>query len=490
MSTSTTNPLIGADQTGRIFSPVWQSALGGTVAVTDKATGEVLFESGLANGADVAAAALSARAAQVAWGATPGPLRGDVIRKFAALVEASAAEITTWIVRETGSIPPKAQFEIFTTVREAVEAAALAGLPVGQILASTARRPSIARRVPIGVVGVITPWNSPFILAARAILPALVLGNTVLLKPDVQTPVSGGHLIARLMEEAGLPSGVLHVLPGGVETGEALVADSNVGMVSFTGSTAVGRRVGEVCGRMLKRVALELGGNNALIVFDDADLERASSAGAFGSFFHQGQICFTVGRHLVHESVLKQYTALLTKRAAALQVGDPNRAQVHLGPMINQKQTDRAMRIVTDSIAQGAKVETGARADGLYFRPTVLSGVTPEMPVFRDEIFAPVAAITVFRSEEEAIELANRTEYGLAAAVFTANQTLAMRVAGKLRTGIVHINDQTVNHEIFGPIGGMGASGNGARSGNVTSLDEYTLWQWVTVAETVPSYPF
>ncbi len=490
MTTATTQPLIGPDQTGRIFSTAWQQAMGGKVAVTDKATGDVLFESGLANAADVAAAALSARAAQVAWGATPGPLRGDVLRKFASLVEANAAEITTWIVRETGSIPPKAQFEIFTTVREAIEAAALAGMPVGQILASTAGRPSYAHRVPIGVVGVITPWNSPFILAARAILPALVLGNAVLLKPDVQTPVSGGHLIARLMEEAGLPSGVLHVLPGGVETGEALVADPNVGMVSFTGSTAVGRRVGEVCGRMLKRVALELGGNNALIVFDDADLERASSAGAFGSFFHQGQICFTAGRHLVHESVLKQYTALLTQRAAALQVGDPHRAQVHLGPMINQKQTDRALRIVTDSIAQGAKVETGATAEGLYFRPTVLSGVTPEMPVFKDEIFAPVAPITVFRTEEEAIELANRTEYGLAASIFTTDQTRAMRVAGKLRTGIVHINDQTVNHEIFGPIGGMGASGNGARSGNVTSLDEYTQWQWVTVAETVPTYPF
>src|SRR5258706_5503043 len=175
-------------------------------------------------------------------------------------------------------------------------------------------------------------------------LPALVLGNAVLLKPDIQPPVSGGHLLARLMEEAGLPAGVLHVLPGGAETGEALVADPNVGMVSFTGSTAVGRRVGEVAGRMLKRVALELGGNNALIVFDDADLERASSAAAFGSFFHQGQIFFTAGRHLVHEAVLEQYTAMLPKRAAVLQVGDPNRAQAPLGPKIKQRQTDPGMR--------------------------------------------------------------------------------------------------------------------------------------------------
>jgi benzaldehyde dehydrogenase (NAD) len=490
MSTLKSNPLIGPEHAGRIFSPAWQDALGGKVAVTEKATGDVLFESGVANAADVKAAAANARDAQGAWAATPGPMRGDVLRKFASLVEAHADEITTWIVRETGSIPPKAQFEIFTTVREAVEASALAGMPVGQILASTAGRPSYARRVPIGVVAVITPWNSPFILAARAMLPALVMGNAVLLKPDVQTPVSGGHLLARLMQEAGLPAGVLHVLPGGADTGEALVADPNVGMVSFTGSTAVGRRVGEVGGKMLKRVALELGGNNALIVFEDADLERASSAGAFGSFFHQGQICFTAGRHLVHEKVLKQYTELLSRRAAALQVGDPHRGQFHLGPMINQRQADRAKKIVTDSIAQGAKVETGAQVDGLFFRPTVLSGVTPEMPVFRDEIFAPVAPITVFGSEDEAVALANRTEYGLVASIFTADHVRAMRVAARLRTGIVHVNDQTVNHEIFGPIGGMGASGNGARSGNVTSLDEYTQWQWLTVADTVPGYPF
>src|SRR5438105_1122166 len=356
MNALTKIPLIGPDHAGRILSTGWQNALGGKIAVTDKATGEVLFESGLANAADVTAAAKSARLAQAAWAATPGPLRADVIRKFASLVEANTEEITTWIVRETGSIPPKAQFEIFTTVREAVEAAALAGMPVGQILASTAGRPSYARRVPIGVVGVITPWNSPFILAARAMLPALVLGNAVLLKPDVQTPVSGGHLLARLLEEAGLPAGVLHVLPGGAETGEALVAEPNVGMVSFTGSTAMGRRVGEVAGRMLKRAALELGGNNALIVFDDADLERASSAAAFGSFFHQGQICFTAGRHLVHEEVLAQYTAMLSKRAPALQVRDPSRAQVHLGPMIKQHATDHATPLVPQGLAQRPQV--------------------------------------------------------------------------------------------------------------------------------------
>lgn len=482
--------LIGTGHAGQIFSSGWSRPHGGTVAVTEKATGEVIFESGLADATDVEAAALSAARAQEAWAATPGPARGDVLRKFAALIEQNVAEIREWIVRETGSIPPKGDFEIFTTVREAIEVSALGSAPTGHILASTSSRPSYARRVPMGVIGVITPWNSPFILAARAILPALVAGNAVLLKPDVQTPVSGGLLLARLFEEAGLPAGVLHVLPGGADTGEALVRSAHVQMISFTGSTAVGRHIGQVAGGLLKRVALELGGNNALIIFDDADLEKASSAAAFGSFFHQGQICFTVGRHLVHESVLARYTEMLATRANNLHVGDPFRGLCHLGPMINQKQVDRARKILDDSIAQGAKVEAGGQVDGLNFRPTVLSGVTPEMPVFKDEIFAPVAPIVSFRDDEEAIALANRTEYGLVASLFTSNHARAMRVAGQLRTGIVHINDQTVNHEVFGPIGGMGASGNGARSGNVTALDEFSQWQWVTLAESVPAYPF
>jgi benzaldehyde dehydrogenase (NAD) len=283
---------------------------------------------------------------------------------------------------------------------------------------------------------------------------------------------------------------LLQIVPGGADTGEALVAHPDVSMISFTGSTPVGRRIGEVCGRMLKRAALELGGNNALIVLEDADLEKVSSAAAFGSFFHQGQICFTAGRHLVHESVAKKYTELLAQRAANLHSGDPHQAQVHLGPMINQKQVDRANKLLQASIAQGAKVEAGNAIDGLYFKPTVLSGVTPDMDVFKDEIFAPVAPITTFKTDAEAVALANQTEYGLVASIFSGNQSRAMHMATQMKTGIVHINDQTVNHDVFGAIGGMGASGNGARSGNVTSLDEYTHWQWITVGDEIPGYPF
>jgi benzaldehyde dehydrogenase (NAD) len=311
-----------------------------------------------------------------------------------------------------------------------------------------------------------------------------------LLKPDVQAPVSGGALIAQLFEEAGLPPGVLHILPGDAETGEALVLDRNVNMISFTGSTAVGRRVGELAGRGLKRVSLELGGNNAYIVLDDADVEKAVAAGAFGSYFFQGQICFTAGRHLVHERVADRYIELLKARTRDLRVGDPFRDQVDLGPMINERQAARVERIVQESVAAGAILAVGGRREGLFFEPTVMTAVTPEMPVFKEEIFGPVAPVTVFHSDDEAVELANMTEYGLVASVQSASPTRALRIANQLHTAMVHINDQTINHEAYSPIGGMGASGNGSRFGALSNGDEFTQWQWVTINEEIPPYAF
>jgi benzaldehyde dehydrogenase (NAD) len=221
----------------------------------------------------------------------PSPKRGDVLREFSRLILLHADEITDQLVRETGSIHAKAQWEVRVVAREILEAAALGSQPHG-VLAATAEagRQSLARRIPLGVVGIITPWNSPFILAARAVGPALAMRNAVLLKPDIQTPVIGGFVFALLLEKAGLPKGLFHVLPGAAETGAALVAEPLVDMVSFTGSTRVGRQIGSIAGGKLKRVSLELGGNNPSIVLEDADIEATASAGAWGAFFHQGQI--------------------------------------------------------------------------------------------------------------------------------------------------------------------------------------------------------
>jgi benzaldehyde dehydrogenase (NAD) len=483
--------LDGGDWSGRIYSGGWVTGQGEVADCVEPATGAVLARVGLADAQDVAAATRHAARAQPEWAETIGPARAAVIRKAATLLADNRAEFERWLIREGGAVPGKAAFEVDLTLGELWEAAALPTQPWGHLLPVTeAGRESVARRVPLGVVGVISPWNFPLILSMRAVAPALALGNAVVLKPDVQTAVSGGALVARLFEEAGLPDGLLHVLPGDAEPGAALVEDPNVAMISFTGSTAVGREVGAVAGHTLKRVSLELGGNNALIVLDDADLEVASSAGAWGAFLHQGQVCMTAGRHIVVEQVADEYLDRLTKRAAGLPVGDPYAEQVALGPLINARQLANVDRIVTDTAAAGAEIRTGGTFDGLFYQPTVLAGVTTSMPAFREEIFGPVAPVIVVRDAEEAVTVANETEYGLVAAVQTGSLERGRDLARRLRTGIVHINDQTLNNDAFAPFGGVGASGNGSRFGTQSSWDEFTQWQWVTYREQAHAFPF
>ena len=345
--------------TGRVYGEGWSDAPV-AIDVLQPATGAVIASAGVADGASVAAAAASAAAAQPAWAATPFPDRARVLRRAADLLERHAEEITGWMVRETGSIPPKIGVEIANSVNQIHHAAGLVTQPLAYVLPSPQPdRTSVAHRIPVGVVGVITPWNFPIVLALRSVAPALAVGNAVILKSDPNTPVVGGVLIARLFEEAGLPPGVLHVFSGGAEIGRALVEDPNVAMISFTGSTEAGRSVGELAGRQLKRVVLELGGNSPLIVLDDADIDAAASAGAFGSFLHQGQICIATSRHLVHEKVAEAYVEALAERARRLPVGDPERDEVALGPLINDKQMQRVRRIVDETVAQGARLVTG-----------------------------------------------------------------------------------------------------------------------------------
>ena len=483
--------LEGADWGSRIFSSGWITAQGGTLQTIEPATGEVLAEVGLANKGDVAEAARAARAAQPGWAAKTGPERAALIRRAARILEDNHEEFETWLVREGGAVPGKAGFEVQLVLGELWEAAALPTQPWGHLLPSSEPgRESIARRVPLGVVGVISPWNFPQILSVRAVAPALALGNAVILKPDAQTPVSGGILVARLFEEASLPDGLLHVLPGDAEAGSALAEDPNVAMIAFTGSTAVGRLVGAAAGRTLKRVSLELGGNNALIVLDDADLEVASSAGAWSAFLHQGQICMTAGRHIVMAAVADEYLDRLAARASGLPVGDPNVEQVALGPLINERQLRNVDRIVTQTVEAGAVIRAGGTHDKLFYKPTVLAGVTTKMPAFREEIFGPVAPVIVVQDEAEAVAVANDTEYGLVAAIQTGSRERGRALADQLRTGIVHVNDQTLNNDAYAPFGGTGASGNGSRFGSQSSWDEFTQWQWLTLRDQPHGFPF
>jgi benzaldehyde dehydrogenase (NAD) len=474
-----------------MYSHGWKKAGLGAVEVTEKATGAKLGRIGIASPQDISAAAASAREAQKEWARVAGPKRGDVLREFSRLLIAHSQEVADQLGRETGAIRAKAQWEVQITPREFLEAAALASQPQGILTATLeAGFQSMARRVPLGVIGIITPWNSPIILAARAIGPALAMGNAVILKPDIQTPIAGGVIFARLLEKAGLPSGLFHVLPGGPETGAALVKEPLVDMVSFTGSTRVGRQVGSVASGLLKRVSLELGGNNPYIVLDDANIEAAASAGAWGAFFHQGQICLTGGRHLVHERVAGAYVTALVRKAKALVVGNPLDERVQVGPIVNERQAANVERIVAETVAKGAKVLTGGSRKGLFFEPTVITDVKPGMPAFDEERFGPIAVITTFRDDEEAIALANATDYGLVAAVVSADLARAQRVADALHSGVVHINDQTVVHGVYGPIGGVGASGNGFGHGTVSNADQFSEWQWITTRSQIPAYPF
>ena len=491
MSTVVGSRLFDAEEAhGKLWGGEWRPA-SKTMAVREPATGATLAEVGEASAADVLRAASEAASSQADWAGRPAAERGRVMQRAAALLEEHREEAEMWLVREAGSIRPKAGFEVMQLVLgELKAAAAVTAEPLEHEIPDPTGRRSVMRRVPIGVVGVLAPWNFPMILAIRSVAPALALGNAVVLKADPHTPVSGGYFLSSLLHAAGLPAGLLHVMPGGAEAGGAICEAPEIGMVSFTGSTAVGRLVGEACGRNLKRVALELGGNNAFIVLEDADVEAASSAGAWGSFLHQGQICMTAGRHLVHESLAEDYLEALSARAGHLPVGDPNLHEAAIGPLIDPEHVERVDELVRDARDAGARVLTGGEAASPFYPPTVLAAVTPEMRAWSEEIFGPVAPVMTFASDDEAVELANASEYGLSTGIYTSNLEHGRRLADRVRTGLVHIGDQTVNDDPAAPFGGMGASGNGARFGGPANLEEFLQWQWRTERDVPATYPF
>ncbi len=475
---------------GTAFDGGWSTRLAASQDVVEPATGQPLWRTGVASGADMSAAIGRAHAAQAAWAATPPRDRAAILLKAAALFEQHFDELALMIARETGGIIPKGQHEVREAVVLCRLAAALPMQAQGQVLPSTPGRLSIARRVPHGVVGVISPFNFPLILSLRSVAPALALGNAVVLKPDVRTPASGGFIIARVFQEAGLPAGVLQVLPGHAEAGEALVTDPRVPMIAFTGSPTVGRRIGALAGQHLKKVSLELGGANNLIVLDDADLDAAASAVAFGAWFHQGQICMASNRVLVQASIAEGLKARLVGKATHLPVGDGASGQVALGPMIDHKQLSHFDAVVKDTVQQGATLEAGGTHEGLCYKPTVLSGVKPGMRSFDEEPFGPVVNLVTFGSDDEAVTLANTSQGGLAAAVISRDVGRAMAIGERLNAGMVHINDQTVNDDCTNPFGGPGLGGNGSAVGGPADIDEYTRWQWWTVKAALPQYPF
>ncbi len=474
---------------GRYFDGSWVSTPD-TAAVVSPSTGETIGRVAASTAADLDRSVEAARRAQSAWAAAPAEERAAVMRRAAAIIEENIGTLARWLSDEAGSAQGKAHFEAGLVANEFHLAAATAMMPYGQLLRSARPRLSLNRRRPVGVVGVISPFNFPGILSGRSIAPALALGNAVVLKPDPRTSVSGGLFFAAVLEAAGVPAGVFSVLPGGVEVGSALVDHPAVPIISFTGSTEAGRIIGARAGQLLKRAHLELGGNNALVVLGDVDVAAAASAGAWGSFLHQGQICMTTGRHLVHDSIYDEYVEALSAKAAALPAGDPSTG-APLGPIIDERQRDKIDAIVRETVDAGARVTAGGGYDRLFFEATVLADVTPTHAAFQKEIFGPVAPVTRFSSVDELVDLVNASDYGLSLGILAKDAFRAYELADRLPSGILHINDQTVDDESQAPFGGVGASGTGARfGGHEANIEAFTETQWVTMQADVATYPF
>lgn len=474
----------------KIFDGDFVAAHGGTLDVYAPATGEQLAVVGQADTTDLGHAVAAAAGAQPAWAALPYTARAAVMSRAAALLDADRSRLSRWIVTESGSGQGKADFETDLVLSELSQAAALAAQPYGQLLRSYKPRMSLSRHTPVGIVGVISPFNFPAILSMRSVAPALALGNAVVLKPDPRTPISGGLALAELLADAGLPEGLLHVLPAGAEVGAALVEHPDVACISFTGSTTAGRRIAAAAAPLLKKVHLELGGNNALLVLPDADLDAAASAGAWGSFLHQGQICMTTGRHLVPNDLVDEYAANLVAKADAITVGDPTDPSNALGPLIDETQLKQVVKIVEASIAAGATLLAGGTHDGPFYRPTVLANVPLGSPAFTQEIFGPVAPVIGYDTIDEAIELINSTEYGLSVAILTSNPYRALELTDRIKSGAIHINDQTVDDEAVAPFGGAKESGTGGHFGASVNLDTFCDLQWITVQSEIERYPF
>lgn len=443
------------------------------------------------NATDVDMAYQAAKKAAQSWGKSNFTVRRDILEKAVQIAHEREGEFIDWIIRECGGTHLKAHIEMSIVMDILKEAASMPARLKGVIFPSSVPgKESRAYRKPLGVIGVISPWNFPMVLSLRSVAYAIATGNAVVLKPADQTPVSGGLLLAKLFEEAGLPKGVLNVTVGTIaDIGNSFVEHPVPRMISFTGSTPVGRLIGELCGKHLKKAALELGGNNAFIVREDADVDYAVSSGMFGRFVHQGQICMSINRFLIHESIYDEFAAKFTDKVNQLKAGNPADPTTDIGPLIERRQVDRILQNIELSIQMGAEITTGGKANDTLMEPTVMINATNDMPLSCNEIFGPVAVLIPFKDDEEAIQLANASENGLSSAIHTKDLDKGVRIAQQIETGMIHVNDQTIGDEAHAIFGGEKASGLNRFNGDYI-LEEFTTLQWVTVQYEHRPYPW
>lgn len=466
---------------------------GATYDRNDPYTGKLATRAAAAGVADANAAADAAAAAFKTWSKTGPGERRALLMKAADIMESKAGEFTRLMIEETGGTAPWAGFNVMLAAGMLREAGAMTTQIAGEVIPSNNPAVALAMgiRQPAGVVLGIAPWNAPVILATRAIAMPLACGNTVVLKASENCP--GIHrLIGQCLVDAGIPKGVINVITNDPKDAaavvEALIAHPAVRRVNFTGSTAIGRRIGQLAGRHLKPALLELGGKAPLVILDDADLDGAVNAAIFGSFMHQGQICMSTERIIVDDKIADVFVDKLAARAAQLPAGDP-RGHVVLGSLISTQSAERMEALISDAAAKGAKVRAGGKRNGTVVEATVLDGVDSSMRIYSEESFGPVKSVIRVRGEEEAIRVANDTEYGLSSAVFSRDVQRALRVAAQIESGICHINGPTLNDEAQMPFGGVKGSGFG-RFGGKAAINEFTELRWITIEDPKQGYPF
>ncbi|WP_207589483.1 aldehyde dehydrogenase family protein [Halomontanus rarus] len=468
------------------------------IAVEDPSTREEVARVPAAVEADVDAAYEAAAEAQAEWEKAPPAERERVAQQFAQTLQEYEEEIVELLAHEAGGSRIMGETSVTIATDQATQAATLPRQMSGEQMDSNVPgKENIVRREPQGVVTVISPWNFPLNLSGRAIAPALATGNAVVVKPASNTPITGGLLMAKLYEEAGLPDGLLNVVTGsGSDIGDPVVEHPESDVVAFTGSTPVGRGVAAKAGENLSVAAMELGGNNAHIVTADADVEAAVDSAVFGSFVHQGQVCISINRHLVHEDVYDDYVGMLTDRAASLPTGSAHDPDTVVAPIIDESQRDEMLEYVAETVDAGATLETGGETlemdgvdDSLLVAPTVLSDVENDMAAACNEHFGPIAPVVPFSDVDEAVELHDDTEYGLSGSVHAGDVGTGLQIAERLDTGHVHVNDQPVNDEAHVPFGGTKASGIGGYN-STDIMDEVTEKKWISLQHDRREYPF